>query len=100
MDGSDKAASNGEVRREVKVSNQLGLHARPAAKLAQEAQQFNADIQLVQDDAEVDAKSILDILTLAAPFGASLEIQARGDDAQPAVDHLEQLFRNRFGEER
>ncbi|MFW5836688.1 MAG: HPr family phosphocarrier protein [Desulfovibrionaceae bacterium] len=100
MDGSDKSFGNGEVRRQVKVSNQLGLHARPAARLAQEAQQFEADVSLVLDDAVVDAKSILDILTLAAPFGTALEIQAKGQDAPQAADQLEKLFHSRFGEER
>jgi phosphocarrier protein len=93
-------SNNGEVRRQVKVSNQLGLHARPAARLAQEAQQFESSIALIQDETAVDAKSILDVLTLAAPFGATLEIQAKGSDAMGAVERLEALFLSRFGEER
>lgn len=86
--------------RQVVVANQLGLHARPAGVLAKEAQRFNADILIAVDDQEVDAKSILDILTLAAGQGSSLELRAMGDDAEAALNALEKLFRSRFGEEK
>ncbi|WP_320173514.1 HPr family phosphocarrier protein [Maridesulfovibrio sp.] len=86
--------------RTVVVSNQLGLHARPAAKLAQEAQNYEADIMVVCESQEVDAKSILDVLTLAAVQGSVLELRADGADAQAALDSLESLFKNRFGEEK
>lgn len=89
-----------EVTAEVRVRNELGLHARPAAKLAQAAQQFEADITLAVNEQEVDAKSILDVLTLAAPGGSSLSIRARGSDARQAVDGLLDMFRNRFGEDK
>jgi phosphocarrier protein len=84
------------VTRPICVLNEMGLHARPAAKLAQEAQKFAADIFLRQGEQEVDAKSILDILSLAAGSGCTLEVKARGDDAPKAVDHIEMLFRNKF----
>ncbi len=87
-------------KRQVVVANQLGLHARPAGTLAKQAQRFNADIAIVVDDQEVDAKSILDILTLAAGQGQTLELKADGDDAEAALNALEKLFRNRFGEEK
>jgi phosphocarrier protein len=85
---------------EVKVLNELGLHARPAAKLAQEAQKFAAMIKVSFGDREVDAKSILDILTLAAPCGSTLTLWAKGEDASEAITHLSQLFAQRFGEEK
>lgn len=88
------------VVRTVVVSNQLGLHARPAAKLAQEAQNFSADITVVCESQEVDAKSILDVLTLAAVQGSVLELRADGPDAAAALDCLEEHFKNRFGEEK
>ncbi|WP_319777394.1 HPr family phosphocarrier protein [Maridesulfovibrio sp.] len=88
------------VVRTVVVSNQLGLHARPAAKLAQEAQNFTADIMVVCESQEVDAKSILDVLTLAAAQGSVLELRADGPDAVAALDCLEEHFKNRFGEEK
>ncbi|WP_027720431.1 HPr family phosphocarrier protein [Maridesulfovibrio zosterae] len=84
----------------VVVANQLGLHARPAARLAQEAQSFEAEITVVCDEQEVDAKSILDILTLAAAQGSTLELRADGSDAVAALDCLEELFKTRFGEEK
>jgi len=86
------------ARAKVCVRNELGLHARPAAKLAQAAQQFASDIRLVLNDKEVDCKSILDILTLAAPQGCGLELTASGDDASEALARLESMFKNCFEE--
>lgn len=85
---------------QVRVANELGLHARPAARLAQEAQKFESAILLVTDQQQVDAKSILDILTLAAPRGCGLTIRASGGDARAAVERLTGLFRERFGEDK
>lgn len=97
----EEAPSGGEaILRTVVVTNQLGLHARPAAKLAQEAQNYEADIMVVCESQEVDAKSILDVLTLAAAQGSVLELRADGSDAAVALDCLEGLFKNRFGEEK
>lgn len=80
----------------VRVLNDQGLHARPAAKLAQEAQKFACDIELAHNGAVVDAKSILDILTLAAGQGSELELRAKGPDARDALTQLDILIRNRF----
>lgn len=88
------------ISRRVCVANDLGLHARPAAMLAREAQKFTSRITLTNSDHEVDAKSILDILTLALGPGCNVEIRAQGDDAENALKHLEQLFLNRFQEVR
>lgn len=85
---------------QVLVRNELGLHARPAGKLAQEAQKFAAEIFLAVGEQQVDAKSILDILTLAAGRGSELQILARGKDAQQAVEHLAAIVKQRLGEER
>ena len=98
MPGADDilAEADGFVLR-VRVANEQGLHARPAAKLAQEAQKFACDIQVRQDGGEaVDAKSILDILTLAAGHGSELELRAAGPDARDALARLGALIRNRF----
>lgn len=86
------------LTRRVCVVDDLGLHARPAAKLAQEAQKFSSRILLKVGRQEVDAKSILDILTLAARSGCGLEIKACGDDAEQALEHLARLFRTKFQE--
>ena len=87
------------MAREVRVGNDQGLHARPAARLAKEAQGFKADIRLVLGDLDVDAKSILDILSLAAAKGTELIIKAHGEDAEEPLDHLEAFFDTRMGEE-
>jgi phosphocarrier protein HPr len=88
------------MTRRVCVANELGLHARPAARLAREAQKFSARITLLFQNQEVDAKSILDVLTLALGPGCSVELKAQGEDAEAALHQLEQLFLNRFEEER
>ena len=80
----------------VDVLNEQGLHARPAARLAQEAQKFGAKVSLVMDEVEVDAKSILDRLSLAAAKGTRLTLRGSGADARAAVEHLATLFHNRF----
>lgn len=101
MDNENNVSqADGRESRQVVVGNALGLHARPAGILAQEAQSFDASIALVSEDQEVDAKSILDILTLAAGQGARLTIRAEGGDASEALDRIERLFKTRFGEEK
>ena len=82
---------------EIIIKNRLGLHARPASRFAQLASEFNADIYLVKNDEAVDAKSILEILTIACPEGSVLTLRADGDDAMEAVKALEELVVGRFG---
>lgn len=96
----DPPQSGDVLARTVVVSNQLGLHARPAARLAQESQKYEAEITVVWESQEVDAKSILDLLTLAAAQGSRLEIRAAGKDAGVALDCIEELFKSRFGEDK
>ncbi len=96
--GSGGAPDEEGLLRHVCVLDESGLHARPAARLAQEAQKFGADIRLVAGGQEVDAKSILDILTLAVGAGTRVALRATGEDAAAALDHLENLFRNKFQE--
>lgn len=83
---------------QVVVKGEHGLHARPAGKLAKEAQSFAAEIFLVNDGQKADAKSILDVLTLAAGPGDRVEIHARGEDADQALDSLRALFESSFEE--
>ena len=83
---------------EVVVKGDHGLHARPAGVLAKQAQSFEAEIFLVNDGQKADAKSILDVLTLAAGPGDVVEIQARGEDADRALDSLRSLFERKFEE--
>ncbi len=82
----------------IKVINPLGLHARPAAKIVECAGRFSSDIWLHYNGKEIDAKSIMSVLMLAAPVGAELGLRIEGSDEAPARDALEQLFGTGFGE--
>ncbi|MDP7028726.1 MAG: HPr family phosphocarrier protein [Phycisphaerales bacterium] len=86
--------------KKVKVTNRLGLHARPAMLLAETAQQFSAEITLRRTDQSdpVDAKSIMQIMMLAATAGTELEITAKGEGAQDAVRQLTALVKAGFNE--
>ena len=86
------------ITKQVYIRNELGLHARPAAQLAQEASKFSASIKLVAGEMEADAKSVLDILSLAAARGKSITLEASGQDAEQALGHLERFFMDGFGE--
>lgn len=83
------------------VVNSMGLHARPACILVQEASKYEAEIRITggANPNAVDAKSLMSILTLAAGKGTHLEITAEGVDASEAVDALVQLFANGFDED-
>lgn len=82
----------------VLVQNELGLHARPAARIAQEAQKFRCELRLVVEDQEVDAKSILDILSLAAVRGTEITLKGWGDDARQALEHMADTLHHTLGE--
>lgn len=78
------------------VINDKGLHTRPSTELVKCATTFKAQVNLTYQDLVVNAKSLLGILTLAAGRGSKIEIDAVGDDAEEAVDHLIELARNKF----
>ncbi|MCP4043938.1 MAG: HPr family phosphocarrier protein [Gammaproteobacteria bacterium] len=86
------------VRRKITIINKLGLHARAAAKLVTLATGFDAAIYLCRGSHKVNAKSIMGIMMMAVGKGTELEIVATGKKAQKAVDKLEELINNRFGE--
>ena len=83
---------------EVQITNKLGLHARAAAKVVHAANGFVSDIFIGNGDEEVNAKSILGLLTLAASQGTPVIIRASGNDEDAAVDTVAALFRDKFGE--
>jgi phosphocarrier protein len=82
----------------VRIKNKMGLHARPSTQIATTASRFQADIRIVKDGQEVDAKSVLELLMLAAECGSELVISADGDDAQEATAAIAKLVDTRFGE--
>ena len=90
-----------ELECSVKISNKYGLHARASTRLAEVAKKFQSSIRLSRVGAseDVDAKSILGILTLGAEKGQTLRIRASGEDAKQAVDALLEVVRQNFGEE-
>ncbi|MEA3489795.1 MAG: HPr family phosphocarrier protein [Candidatus Omnitrophota bacterium] len=80
------------VRKELIVKNRTGLHARPAAVFVQIANKYESDITITKDDQEVNGKSIMGILMLAAEKGSKIEIIAEGEDAEPAVKELSNIL--------
>lgn len=87
------------MERTVPIINKLGLHARAAAKLVTLASKFAAEVHVRKDGREVSGKSIMGVMMLAAAKGTEITLIARGADAQQALDELEQLIADRFGEE-
>lgn len=87
------------VERSVRIANRLGLHARPAAEFVKMANQFEADVFVRKDELEVNGKSIMGMMMLAAEFGSEITIRASGADSDTAVDELVRLVEGRFGEE-
>jgi phosphocarrier protein HPr len=86
------------TQQQVMITNKLGLHARAAAKLVHTASVFQSQIFVGTDHEEVNAKSILGILTLAATKGTPLNVRAEGVDEEAAVQAIVDLFADKFGE--
>jgi phosphocarrier protein len=83
----------------VKLLNKVGLHARPAALFVQTANKFKSNIVVEREGKEVDAKSILNVLSIGAEYGSVITIKADGDDGDMAVKTLSELVKNKFYEE-
>lgn len=89
-----------ELTRDITVVNRLGLHARPSAMLVQLANQFKSDLFVSRDgEEEVNAKSIMGVMMLAAARGTVLRFRAVGEDAPQLLDALEKLFLSKFNED-
>jgi len=86
------------ISRDIEIKNKLGLHARAAAKLVHIAARFKSDIKIRKGDEEVDGKSILGILLLAAGRGSVITVKADGEDERAALDAVEQLIDAKFDE--
>jgi phosphocarrier protein HPr len=86
------------TERTVTIANRNGLHARPAAEIVKLAAKYKADILLVRDDLEVNGKSIMGVMMLAAEFGSSLLLRADGPDETEAVGAIAKLIESKFGE--
>ncbi len=86
------------VEKEIVVSNKLGLHARASAKLVQQVQQFKSTIWLIAGGREVNAKSIMGVMMLAAGLGTPLTLRAEGPDEAEALAAVAELFDRKFDE--
>jgi phosphocarrier protein len=87
------------IERDVEIVNRLGLHARAAAKLVHTSGAYQSRVSVIKDGEEVDAKSILGILLLAAGQGSELTIRCQGPDEEEALNAVSTLIANRFDEE-
>lgn len=88
-----------KAEREIIIKNRFGVHARPASMIVQLANKFRSDVFICKDSVEINGKSIMGVLTLAANCGAKIKIRAVGPDAEDAVEQISQLFNTKFGEE-
>lgn len=86
------------VERQVRVVNRLGLHARPAAEIVKTAAKFKSEITIIRDDLEVNGKSIMGVMMLAAEYGATITLRADGPDEKDAVEALAGLIATKFRE--
>lgn len=83
---------------QLRIENRLGLHARPASLFVQTTNRHKSKIRVFKDTMEVDGKSIMGLLMLAAPIGATLRIIVDGEDERELVESLKRLFVSKFGE--
>jgi phosphocarrier protein len=87
------------IERQVRIMNKLGLHARPAAQLVQQASGFESTIRLKRDNLEVNAKSIMGVMMLAAEMGSLITVIIDGPDEKEAADAMVKVIQSKFGEE-
>lgn len=86
------------LQKKVLIINKLGLHARAAAKLIHLASRYASEINLTKDSQKVNGKSIMGVMMLAASKGTEIEVEVAGDDEIAALEAIESLIANRFGE--
>ncbi|HUP31004.1 MAG TPA: HPr family phosphocarrier protein [Usitatibacter sp.] len=86
------------IKREIKVVNKLGLHARASAKLTQVASTFKSGVWIARNGRRVNAKSIMGVMMLAAGLGSTVELETDGEDEAGAMQEIEKLFADKFGE--
>ena len=92
-------ASQNLESRVFKLNNELGMHARPASLFVQTANNFHCEVKVEKDGNIINGKSVMELMVLAAEEGSSLKVTAEGEDASEALDALEKLFQNKFGED-
>ena len=88
-----------KIVKEIPVINRLGLHARPAAMFVRIASRYRCEVWVSKEGEEVNGKSIMGLMMLAAGQGSKLQIRCEGADADKAMEELEELIKSRFNEE-
>jgi phosphocarrier protein HPr len=86
------------IEKEVTIVNKLGLHARAAAKLVSLASKFSCDVQVAKEGRQVNGKSIMGIMMLAASKDSTITLITNGEDEHQAMEEMESLIQERFGE--
>src|SRR5271170_2923391 len=99
MSGAKKTGGKQALRREFVVSNKLGIHARPAALFVKIANRFTCNILVAKDGEEVNGKSIMGLMMLAAGPGSTLVVNCEGDDCTEALDEIAALVKRKFDED-
>jgi len=87
------------IRKTIVVENKLGLHARPCAMLVKTASKYRSDLLIKKDNIEVNGKSIMGVMMLAAEYKSELELIANGVDEEFMIDEISDLFKTKFNEE-
>jgi len=98
MDFAPIQTDQNALVRTLAVQNKMGIHARPAAMIVRVTNRFSAEVALEKDEEQVNGKSIMGIMMLAAGKGATVKALASGDDAKECLDALESLFASKFDE--
>lgn len=98
MDSVNLPSEGQSIERNLLVQNQMGIHARPAAMIVRAANKFQSEVYFEKDDEQVNGKSIMGLMMLAAGKGSNIRATASGNDATQALDALEQLFATKFDE--
>jgi phosphocarrier protein HPr len=98
MNPTDTTPAGQAVVKELVVQNKLGIHARPAAMIVRITNKFKAEVFVEKDEEQVNGKSIMGLMMLAAGKGSKVKFLARGEDAQQMLTELEQLFARKFDE--
>ncbi len=95
----DPPVPEGGILRRLPIINRRGLHARASAKFVQTVEQFDSDITVTRGSETVGGRSIMGLLTLGAAQGTTIAVTATGEDAEAALDAIEALLADRFGED-
>ena len=98
MNKSDPTPAPSQLTKELLVQNKMGIHARPAAMIVRITNKFKADVFVEKDEEQVNGKSIMGLMMLAAGKGSKVKFLASGEDAAAMLDELEQLFARKFDE--